>query len=181
MESRSRGEQITHKPSRKRFNNHQVFVFFLLYVVWCGSISWRILFFALQQLNRYSPSPRIMCRFCDEFSSSRQWRYLKRLASRSHSSRQRISPSRTGPLTFRTMERPVPPPPPSASMNSTRTWVTFPVFPVLPRTRFTFANFTGWSIVALLLLLFECSRQTGRGGGCGLWMVDGEGGHTRQG
>lgn len=70
--------------------------------------------------------------------------HLKRLASLSHSNKHKISPSLTGPLTFLTMERPVEAPA-SASMNSTRTWVTFPVFPVRPRTRLTLASFTGWS------------------------------------
>lgn len=72
--------------------------------------------------------------------------YLKRLASRSHSNKHKISPSLTGPLTFLTMERPVPVPA-SASINSTRTWVTLPVFPVRPRTLLTLASLTGWSCV----------------------------------
>ena len=55
-----------------------------------------------------------------------------------------MSPSRTGPLTFRTIDRPVPVPA-SASMNSTRTWVTFPVLPVRPNTLLTLASLTGWS------------------------------------
>ena len=70
--------------------------------------------------------------------------YLKRLASRSHSNKHKISPSLTGPLTLRTIERPVPVPA-SASMNSTRTWVTLPVLPVRPRTLLTLASLTGWS------------------------------------
>jgi len=41
--------------------------------------------------------------------------YLRRRASRSHSSRQRMSPSRTGPFTLRMMERV------GSSRNSTRT------------------------------------------------------------
>lgn len=41
--------------------------------------------------------------------------YLRRRASRSHSRRQRMSPSRTGPLTLRMMERV------GSSKNSTRT------------------------------------------------------------
>lgn len=49
-------------------------------------------------------------RFC-----SRPGVYLRRRASRSHSSRQRMSPSRTGPLTLRMMERV------GSSKNSTRT------------------------------------------------------------
>jgi hypothetical protein len=72
--------------------------------------------------------------------------YLNRRASRSHSSKDKISPSRTGPLTLRTIDRPVVPPP-SASMNSTRTCVTLPVLPVRPRTRLTLASWTGWSCV----------------------------------
>ncbi len=51
-----------------------------------------------------------------------------RRASRSHSRSVRVSPSRTGPLTLRMMERLV------SSMNSTRTWVTLPVLPVRPST-----------------------------------------------
>ena len=54
--------------------------------------------------------------------------YLKRLASRSHSSKHKISPSRHGPLTLRMMERF------KSSRKVTRTWVTLPVLPVLPRT-----------------------------------------------
>lgn len=68
--------------------------------------------------------------------------YRNRRASRSHSNRHRISPSRTGPLTFRTIERPVPPPL-SESINSTLTCVTLPVLPVRPKTRFTLASLTG--------------------------------------
>ena len=59
----------------------------------------------------------------------RQVFYLNRLASRSHSSKHKMSPSRTGPFTFRIMERF------GSSMNSTRTRVTLPVFPVRPSTR----------------------------------------------
>ena len=54
--------------------------------------------------------------------------YLNRLASRSHSSRVRISPCLTGPLTFLTIVRSL------SSKNSTRTWHTFPVLPVRPNT-----------------------------------------------
>ena len=72
--------------------------------------------------------------------------YRKRRASRSHSNKHSISPSRTGPLTLRTMDRPVAPPL-SSSINSTRTCVTLPVLPVRPRTRFTLANLTGWSYI----------------------------------
>ena len=68
--------------------------------------------------------------------------YLNRRASRSHSNRQRISPSRTGPLTLRTIDLPVPVPA-SASINSTRTCVTLPVLPVRPSTLLTFASLTG--------------------------------------
>ena len=48
-----------------------------------------------------------------------------------------MSPSRTGPLTLRMMERF------GSSMNSTRTWVTFPVLPVRPSTRLIFASLIG--------------------------------------
>ena len=68
--------------------------------------------------------------------------YLSLLASLSHSIRQRISPSRTGPFTFRMMDRF------GSSRNSTRTCVTFPVFPVRPSTLFTLACFTCWSILS---------------------------------
>lgn len=63
--------------------------------------------------------------------------YLSLLASRSHSMRQRISPTRTGPLTLRMMERL------EGSMNSTRTWVTPPRDPVFPSTFTTLASFAG--------------------------------------
>jgi len=49
-------------------------------------------------------------------------------ASRSDSRRARMSLTRTGPLTFRMIDREV------SSMNSTRTWVTPPRDPVRPRT-----------------------------------------------
>ncbi|KAI8835585.1 hypothetical protein BJ741DRAFT_607300, partial [Chytriomyces cf. hyalinus JEL632] len=45
-----------------------------------------------------------------------------------------MSPSRTGPLTLRTIEREW------SSMNSTRTWVTPPRDPVRPRTLVTRAS-----------------------------------------
>ena len=48
-----------------------------------------------------------------------------------------MSPSRTGPLTLRMMERF------GSSMNSTRTWVTLPVLPVRPSTRLIFASLIG--------------------------------------
>ena len=48
-----------------------------------------------------------------------------------------MSPSRTGPLTFRMIDRF------GSSMNSTRTWVTLPVLPVRPSTRLIFANLIG--------------------------------------
>ena len=54
--------------------------------------------------------------------------YLKRLASRSHSSKHKISPSRHGPLTLRMILRL------RSSRNVTRTCVTLPVLPVLPNT-----------------------------------------------
>jgi len=81
----------------------------------------------------------------------------------------RMSPSRTGPLTLRTMERP--PMPPESSMNSTRTWVTFPVFPVRPRTRFTLASLTGWS----------CRSENGRSAKGGGEVLEGGAGRTRKG
>lgn len=62
--------------------------------------------------------------------------YLRRLASRSHSINDKISPSLTEPLTFRIIERF------GSSRNSTRTWVTLPVLPVRPSTLLTFANLT---------------------------------------
>lgn len=52
-------------------------------------------------------------------------------ASRSDSSRARISFSRTGPLTLRIMLRV------ESSINSTRTWITPPREPVRPRTLVT--------------------------------------------
>jgi hypothetical protein len=48
-----------------------------------------------------------------------------------------MSPSRTGPLTLRMMERVL------SSRNSTRTWVTPPREPVRPRTLVTLAFLTG--------------------------------------
>ena len=48
-----------------------------------------------------------------------------------------MSFSRTGPLTFLTIERV------ESSMNSTRTWVTPPREPVRPRTLTTLASLTG--------------------------------------
>lgn len=68
--------------------------------------------------------------------------YRRRRASRSHSSRVRMSPSRTGPLTLRTRVRSLSWP---VEMNSTRTWVTLPVLPVRPSTRITFASTIGVS------------------------------------
>ena len=54
--------------------------------------------------------------------------YLSRRASRSHSSKVRMSPCRMGPFTLRTMVRSL------SSRNSTRTCVTPPVVPVRPST-----------------------------------------------
>ena len=68
--------------------------------------------------------------------------YRRRRASRSHSSKHKISPSRTGPFTLRTIVRPAEPPP-SPSINSTRTCVTLPVLPVRPKTLVTLASLTG--------------------------------------
>lgn len=62
------------------------------------------------------------------FSLPLQYTYR---ASRSDSSRARISFSRTGPLTLRMMLREV------SSMNSTRTWITPPREPVRPSTLVT--------------------------------------------
>ena len=70
-------------------------------------------------------------------SSSFGANYRSLLASRSHSSNMRISPSRIGPLTLRTIERV------GSSRNSTRTCETWPVWPVRPRTLVTFASLTG--------------------------------------
>jgi hypothetical protein len=70
--------------------------------------------------------------------------YLSRRASRSHSNRHKISPSRTGPFTLRTIDRaPAPSDAPvSGFTNSTRTCVTLPVLPVRPSTRDTLASLT---------------------------------------
>lgn len=73
--------------------------------------------------------------------------YRSLLASRSDSMRQRMSFSRTGPLTLRTIDLEV------SSMNSTRTWVTPPLEPVLPRTLMTLASLTG-VLVSLLVKRF---------------------------
>ena len=84
-----------------------------------------------------------------------------------------MSPSRTGPLTFRTMVRF------RSSRNSTRTWVTLPVLPVRPRTRFTLASLTGWSmfldvfgVMRLLVLLFVVPWRRGGAGRDGASRVD---------
>ena len=58
-------------------------------------------------------------------------------ASLSDSNRVSTSPSRTGPLTFRMMERLV------SSINSTRTCVHCPCEPVLPSTLVTLASLMG--------------------------------------
>lgn len=65
--------------------------------------------------------------------------YRNRRASRSDSSRARRSPSRTGPLTLRMMERL------ASSRNSTRTWVIPPREPVRPMILETLPSLTGWS------------------------------------
>ncbi|KAG6553091.1 hypothetical protein Mapa_005428 [Marchantia paleacea] len=67
--------------------------------------------------------------------------YRSLLASRSDSSRVRMSPSRTGPLTFLMMRRFW------SSKNFTRTWVTCPLDPVRPITFITIASFTWVSMV----------------------------------
>merc|ERR1711978_73158 len=70
-------------------------------------------------------------------------RHLSLLASRSDSSNVKMSPSLTGPLTLRMIDRLV------SSKNSTRTCVHCPWDPVRPKTLVTFASL-GLSIV------FEC-------------------------
>lgn len=82
--------------------------------------------------------------------------YRSRLASRSDSSRQRISSSRTGPFTFRMIDRVW------SSMNSTRTWVTPPREPVRPRTRVTLTSLTG-CLEASIVATF--GSLSGLGGG----------------
>lgn len=73
-----------------------------------------------------------------------------------------MSSSRTGPLTFLTMDRD------SSSMNSTRTWVTPPLEPVRPRTLMTLASLIGVLLSCFTLVLFNkklymhvhlCSRK----------------------
>lgn len=66
------------------------------------------------------PSPHLVCLLVSPVAA-----YLSLLASRSDSSRHRMSFSLTGPLTLRIIERVV------SSMNSTRTCVTPPREPVL--------------------------------------------------
>jgi len=66
------------------------------------------------------------------------------LASRSDSKRVKISPCRTGPLTFRVMVR-------LSSTNSTRTWVHWPWEPVRPTMEMTLA-YRGW--LALSMVVF---------------------------
>jgi len=70
--------------------------------------------------------------------------YLSLLASRSDSSKHKMSFSRTGPLTLRMIERVV------SSMNSTRTCVTPPREPVLPRTRVTLTSLIGCLVASIL-------------------------------
>jgi hypothetical protein len=74
--------------------------------------------------------------------------YLSLLASRSDSSKQRISSSRIGPLTLRMIERVV------SSMNSTRTWVT------LPREPSNFLS-TDFFLLNLIRDIKAVGRQTG--------------------
>lgn len=69
------------------------------------------------------------------------WFYRSLLASLSDSSKVRMSPSRTGPLTFLIIWRFCSP------MNSTFTWVHWPCEPVRPKTFSTRDNTTGLSIV----------------------------------
>ena len=70
--------------------------------------------------------------------------YLNLLASLSDSSRVKISPSRTGPLTFRMICRFCSP------KNSTFTWVHCPWDPVRPKILITRANVTDLSILVIL-------------------------------
>lgn len=63
----------------------------------------------------------------DEREKSKETKKTHR-ASRSDSKSAKMSLTRTGPLTFRMMDRL------ESSMNSTRTWVTPPREPVRPRT-----------------------------------------------
>ena len=67
-----------------------------------------------------------------------------------------MSPSRTGPLTLRMMERF------GSSMNSTRTWVTLPVLPVRPSTRLIFA-----SLIGAVSMVVDCRWTEGVCGGGG--------------
>lgn len=77
--------------------------------------------------------------------------YRSLLASRSDSSRVRMSPSRTGPLTFLMIRRFW------SSKNFTRTWVTCPLDPVRPMTFITIASFTCVSMVRQQ----RCRQQAG--------------------
>ena len=73
-------------------------------------------------------------------------------ASRSDSSGVSTSPSRTGPFTFRMMERLVP------SMNSTCTRVHCPCEPVLPNTLVTLASLMGCT---RLMSVMAARRRSG--------------------
>ena len=73
-------------------------------------------------------------------------------ASHSDSKRVSTSPSRTGPFTFRMMERLV------SSMNSTRTCVHCPCEPVLPNTLVTLASLMGCT---RLVSMMAARRRSG--------------------
>ena len=75
--------------------------------------------------------------------------YLSLLASLSDSRRVRMSPSRTGPLTFLMIWRFCSP------KNSTRTWVHCPWDPVRPRILMTRAKVTDLSMLVVLQVKFE--------------------------
>ena len=75
--------------------------------------------------------------------------YLSLLASRSDSSRVKMSPSRTGPLTFLMIWRFCSP------KNSTRTWVHCPWDPVRPRILMTRAKVTEAFLSMFVVLQVE--------------------------
>ena len=76
-------------------------------------------------------------------------------ASLSDSNRVSTSPSRTGPLTFRMMERLV------SSINSTRTCVHCPCEPVLPSTLVTLASLMGCTrLVSMMAAIRRRGKNT---------------------
>ena len=79
--------------------------------------------------------------------------YLSLLASLSDSRRVKISPSRTGPLTFLMIWRFCSP------KNSTRTWVHWPWDPVRPRILMTRAKVTDLSMLVVLQVEFEKMKK----------------------